>query len=112
MKGFFDYDYQEEVEEREIRGYSGKPARVERKVRYQLTVSRKQAAIEAAEFRAGWRIYATNATEEQLSREDAVLVYRDQIVAENIFRRLHGKLMTLSLRWPSLTTLGRRSHPP
>jgi len=96
VKGLFDYDYQEEVEEREIRGYSGKPARVERKVRYQLTVSRKQAAIEAAEFRAGWRIYATNATEMELSLEEAVSAYRDQIIEENIFRRLHGKMLSVT----------------
>ena len=49
VKGFFHHDYQEEVEEREMRGYQSKPSRVERKVRYQLTVSRNQPAIEAAQ---------------------------------------------------------------
>ena len=96
MKGLFEYDYQEEVEERKIRGYSGKPSRMKRKVRYQLTVSRNQTAIEAAEFRAGWRIYATNEAEAQLSLEDAVSVYRDQIVEENIFRRLQGKMLSVT----------------
>ena len=34
--------------------------------------------------------------EEELSFTDAVLAYRDQIVAENIFRRLHGKFLGLT----------------
>jgi len=96
VKGLFEYDYQEEVEERKIRAYSGKPSRMKRKVRYQLTVSRNQTAIEAAEFRAGWRIYATNEAEAQLSLEDTVSVYRDQIVEENIFRRLQGKMLSVT----------------
>ncbi len=96
VKGFFHYDYQQEVEARTVRGYGGKPERVERKVRYQLTVSRNQSAIEAAEFKAGWRIYATNESSANLSLEDAALCYREQIVAENIFRRLHGKMLSVT----------------
>jgi transposase len=96
VKGFFHYDYQKEVEERNVRGYGGKADRVERKVRYQLTVSGNQSAIEAAEFKAGWRIYATNESSANLSVEEAVLSYRDQIVAENIFRRLHGKMLSVT----------------
>ncbi len=96
VKGFFHYDYQEEAEERTVRGYKGKPSRVERKVRYQLTVSRNQEAIEAVEFKAGWRIYATNEASTKLSLSDAVSTYRDQIVAENIFRRLHGRMLSVT----------------
>jgi transposase len=96
VKGFFDYDYQKEVEERTVRGYRGKPVRVERKVRYQLTVSRNHSAIEAAEFKAGWRIYATNKSSENLSLEEAALCYRGQIVAENVFRRLDGKMLSVT----------------
>ena len=50
VKGFFDYKYQQEIEERNIRAYKGNLPRVERKVRYQLTVRRNQSEIEAAEF--------------------------------------------------------------
>lgn len=96
VKGFFDYDYQQEVEERTVRGYRGKPARVECKVRCQLTVNRNQSAIEAAEFKSGWRLYATNELSENLSLEEAALCYRGQIVAENIFRRLHGKMLSVT----------------
>jgi transposase len=96
VKGFFHHTYQAEVEEREVREYRGNPSRVERKVRYQLTVSRNSSAIEEAEFRAGWRIYATSEVSARLSLADAVCAYRDQIIEENIFRRLHGKMLSVT----------------
>jgi len=80
VPGLFEYDYQQEVTERHIRAYRGQPARTERKVRFQLTVTRNEQAIAAAEFRAGWRIYATNAPAGQLALTQAVLAYRDQYI--------------------------------
>ena len=38
----------------------------------------------------------TNAPQEELSLTDAVLAYRDQIAAENAFRRLHGKFLGIT----------------
>lgn len=96
VEGLFDYDYEQEVTERKVRAYGDKPARTERKVRFQLTVTRNQKAIEEAEFRAGWRIYATNAPSGQLSLAQAVLAYRDQYIEENIFRRLQGKILSIT----------------
>ena len=96
VSGLFKYDYQREVTERRIRGYKGKPARAERQVRFQLTVSRQEEAIAQAEFKAGWRIYATNARAEKLSLAQAVWAYRDQYVAENVFRRLKGKILSIT----------------
>jgi len=96
VAGLFDTSYEPEVTERKIRAYQGKPARVERKVRFQLSVQRRQAAIAQAEFKAGWRIYATNAPQEQLPLAQSVLVYRDQYIEENIFRRLQGKILSIT----------------
>lgn len=96
VQGYFHYDHRQEVEERPVRAYKGNPARLEREVRYQLTVTHNQPMIEAAEFAAGWRIYATNEMPERLTLERAVDVYRDQIVAENVFRRLHGKMLSIT----------------
>ena len=96
VQGLFHISYQQEEEVRHIRGYKGKPSRVERKVRYQLTVSRNQDAIAAAEFKAGWRIYATNAPIEEFALAQAVLAYRNQYIAENIFRRLQGKVLSIT----------------
>jgi len=96
VQGLFDYDYQQEVTEKHIRPYGNTPARVERKVRFQLTVTRNEQAVAKAEFRAGWRIYATNAPDKRLSLTQAVLAYRDQYIEENIFRRLQGKILSIT----------------
>ena len=96
VQGCFHHDYTEEVFEHRVRAYKDKPAHTERQVRYQLTVSRNQSAIQDAEFEAGWRIYATNEAAERLSLGQTVEVYRDQIIQENIFRRLHGKLLSIT----------------
>jgi transposase len=96
VQDLFEYDYQQEVTERQLRAYGGKPARTERKVRFQLTVTRNERAIAEAEFRAGWRIYATNAPAGQLALTQAVLAYRDQYIEENIFRRLQGKILSIT----------------
>jgi transposase len=94
--GLFTYEHQEEVTERQIQKYRDKPARTERKVRFQLTVTRQPDAIAAAEFQMGWRIYLTNATQPELSLTQAVWAYRGQYLAENIFRRLQGKLLSIT----------------
>jgi transposase len=96
VQGLFEYDYQQEVTERQVRAYRNKPARTERKVRFQLTVTRNEQAVTAAEFRAGWRIYATNTPVEQLSLTQVVWVYRDQYLEENVFRRLQGKILSIT----------------
>ena len=44
----------------------------------------------------GWRIYATNAPPAELSLAQAVWAYRGQYLAENIFRRLQGKLLSIT----------------
>ncbi len=94
--GLFDYEYEQEVTEKQVRAYGDKPARTERQVRFQLMVKRNQPAIAEAEFRAGWRIYATNAPRERLPLKQAVLAYRDQYIEENIFRRLQGKILSIT----------------
>jgi transposase len=96
VQGLFDYDYQQQVSERQIRAYRNKPARTERQVRFQLTLTRNAQAVTAAESRAGWRIYATNAPVEQLSLTEVVWVYREQYLEENIFRRLNGKVLSIT----------------
>ena len=96
VTGLFQVTYTEEVSERKVRSYRGRPPRIERKVRFQVQVERNQEAIEWAMFKAGWRIYLTNAPQEQLSLTEAVLAYRDQYIEENIFRRLKGKMLSIT----------------
>ena len=97
VQGFFEYDIQRQVKERQVRGYRDKPARCERTVRYQLGLTRNQEAIDKAAIQMGWRIYASNAPQAKLSLTQAVLAYRGQIGAENIFRRLHSKFLSITL---------------
>ena len=96
VEGLFDYRYEQEVSERQVRAYGDQPERTQRQVRFQLTVERNPEAIAVAEFRAGWRIYATNAPAERLPLGRAVLAYRDQYIEENVFRRLQGKLLSIT----------------
>ena len=96
VKGLFTFAYKREVQKRQVRAHKGNRARVEEKVRYQLTVQRDEAAIAAEMFKMGWRIYATNAPTTELSLTQAVQTYRSQYVAEDIFRRLQGKLLSIT----------------
>jgi transposase len=96
VQGLFQVTYSQEVRERKVRGYNGQPGRIERQIRFQVEVTRNQKAIEWALFKAGWRIYLTNAPQEQLSLTKAVLAYRDQYIEENIFRRLKGKMLSIT----------------
>lgn len=96
VQDLLNCDYQQEVTEKHIRAYGDKPARTERKVRFQVMVTRNEQAISNAEFRAGWRIYGTNAPARQLTLTRSVLAYRDQYIAENIFRRLQGKILSIT----------------
>lgn len=96
VQGLLNCSYEAEVTERKVRQYRDNPARVERTIRFQLQVERDEEAINKALFQAGWRIYATNSPGHSLSLSDAVLAYRDQYVEENIFRRLHGKFLSIT----------------
>ena len=96
VAGLFDYRYEQEISERQVRAYGDQPTHTERQVRFQLTVERNPEAIAEAEFKAGWRIYATNAPAERLPLAQAVLAYRDQYIEENIFRRLQGKILSIT----------------
>jgi transposase len=92
---YFDLRLERHSTIRQIRAYKGKPARTEEKVRYQIHVTRRQEAIAQAQFRLGWRVYATNAPVKMLNLTEAVLAYRDQYLAERPFARLKGPLLAM-----------------
>jgi transposase len=96
VQGLLACPYTSEVTERVVRKYKDRPEHTERQVRFQLTVSREQEAITLAEAQMGWRIYATNAPQEELSLDQAVWAYRGQYLVENIFRRLQGKILSIT----------------
>lgn len=55
-----------------------------------------EVAIQQAEARMGWKVYATNQGQECLSLEQAVLAYREQYVVERSMGRFKGKPLSLS----------------
>ena len=89
---YFEISLQREEKSRQIRAYGSRAARVETKVRYQLNITRKAEAIEAAHSGMGFRLYVTNEAQARLSITDAVLAYREQHIEEQQFSRLKGTL--------------------
>jgi transposase len=61
----------------------------------QVQVTRDKVAIEQAQERMGWRVYATNQTAAQLSLGDAVRAYRAEYLVEHNFARLKGRPLSL-----------------
>jgi len=96
VQGLLRWGYQDIVHERPIRRYRGRPAtvRVEQEVR--VTVEVDPAALEEAVRRLGWRVYATNAPDGQLTLMQAVLAYRSEYLIERGFGRLKGKPLSLT----------------
>ncbi len=87
--------YERQVSQRQLRPYKDRPARTEQKVRYQLHLSRDEAAVEAQYRTLGWRLYGLNAPAEQLSLAQAVLAYRGAPHIERDFSRLKGRPLGL-----------------
>jgi len=95
VKEFVQVTYQRHEAKRERRKYKDRPARTQVKVRYELTVTRTQAALEQVQRRLGWRLYVTNANTAQLSLEEAVLAYRGSPHIDRDFSRLKGRPLGL-----------------
>ncbi len=82
--------YQLHETTRQIRRHLDRPARTEVTQRYTLTVTRNEAALAQLRRTFGWRLFVTNASQEELPLADAILTYRQAPVAERDFSRLKG----------------------
>jgi len=85
----------EEVQERRVRAYRERPARVEHTSVLSVMSEVEPAALETAIAGLGWRVYVTNQGEEQLSLEQAVLAYREEYIVERSLGRLKGQPLSL-----------------
>jgi transposase len=75
------------------RGAVHREQRVVQKTRYHITHIARQADIIADLCqRLGWKAFVTNAGQEQLSLQEAVLCYRNEYRVERIFHRLKSRL--------------------
>ena len=89
----------EQWHERAVRGYKGRPARVERTWEFGLTTTRDEQAVATRSAGLGWRVYATNAPATAGERDtfaSLVLAYRDEYLIEHSFGRLKGAPLSLS----------------
>jgi transposase len=87
--------YERQASQRQVRKYKDRPARIEENVRYQIQVSRNEAAIQEQYRTMGWRLYALNAPIERLSFSQAILAYRGAPNIERDFSRLKGRPLGL-----------------
>lgn len=86
----------EQLEQRHIRPYRERPARVQEKRTITITHRVDTEALSAAIARLGWRVYATNQSAEQLPLAQAVLAYREEYLVERGMGRLKGQPLSLS----------------
>lgn len=96
VEGLLEVIIQTERQARYIRGYAGNAARLQIDEHVVIEARVNDAALEAAERRLGWRVYVTNAPIQQVSLEEAVLVYRQAYRIEHDFARLKGKPLALT----------------
>jgi transposase len=86
---------EEQVQERRVRAYRERPARVERLSVVSVRWEVDPVALEAALAALGWRVYVTNQPAEQLSLEQAVAAYREEYIVERSLGRLKGQPLSL-----------------
>jgi transposase len=84
-----------EREEKEVRGHGGKAGRVAVQERVRVAWEVDEEAQAAAQYRQGWRVYATNEGAERVGLREAVWSYREQYQVERGFGRLKGKSLGL-----------------
>ena len=96
ITGLLQTHVTEEVHERHIRKYKERPAGTQIERKLIIVATRDEAAIQKAIFRLGWRVYGTNAPENEFSIQQAVLAYREEYLVEHCFGRLKGKPLSLT----------------
>ena len=96
VQGLLMVEISVNTQERPIRRYGDRPARVIQSNSLQLSVTLDEAAVTNAIRMMGWRVYVTNQPPEELSVERAVVAYREEYLIERGFGRFKG--FPLSLR--------------
>jgi transposase len=88
--------FTQQVQERQVRKYGDRPAEVRIERTVSLTVSRNEPAIQQSIACLGWRVYGTNAAQDDLPLAKAVLAYRNEYLVERGFARLKGRTLSLT----------------
>jgi len=75
------------------RGSASRPQRVIQKTRYHIThITRQEDHIAELGQRFGWKAFVTNAGQQRLSLQEAVVCYRNEYRVERIFNRLKSRV--------------------
>ena len=96
VEGLLNLRFTQQVQERQVRKYGDRPAEVRIEQEVSLAVSRNEPAIQQAIAHLGWRVYGTNAAQDDLSLAKAVLAYRNEYLVERGFARLKGRTLSLT----------------
>lgn len=95
VAGLFVLNYCEQVTQVVQRKYRDRPAQVIEQRRFQVDFTLDLSSVEQQMQQFGWRVYATNHPQAQLSLSQAVVVYRQEYVIEHQFGRLKGHPLSL-----------------
>ena len=96
VQGLLHLKYEEEVKERPVRRYRGRPATVRQEREIRVKGSVDEEALEQAVRRLGWRVYVTNEGAQRISLRQAVLAYREQYTIDRGMGRLKGRPLSLT----------------
>ena len=94
VEGLLEVSYRCEVEERSVRGYKGRPSRVERKEEWFVsTVKRDEKVLRDLKEGLGWRVYLCNGAAQghAMPAETVLRAYGGQFKVEQGFRRMKNR---------------------
>ncbi len=80
---------------RHLRKYGDRPAQTIKEISFKLSVQVQQDQIDQATTYAGWVVYVTNASKDQITLNDAVKLYKEQFQIESRFNDLKNKVTKL-----------------
>jgi transposase len=95
VQSLFDLSCTENIEQIHQRKYRERPAGVIEKRTFQVKYTIESDKVAQQMELLGWRVYATNHPEKELSLADAVVAYRQEYLIEHCFGRLKGQPLSL-----------------
>ncbi len=95
VEGFFDVRAEEHTEHATKRKYGKRPEQAHTKVHWELHWELRQKELDAHKELLGWRTYATNAPQDQISPVQAIECYWQEYRIEQRFHELLNKVTAL-----------------
>ncbi|KAM3104397.1 IS1634 family transposase [Phormidesmis sp. 146-33] len=95
VTSLFALNYPVQITQVAQRNYGNRPAQVVEQRRFQVDFTLDLTAVEQQMQQLGWRVYATNQPQADLSLSQAVIAYRQEYVIEQQFGRLKGQPLSL-----------------